>query len=217
MHDKLSEQLLKHVKSAHHILECSDFTMFDLLDNDSFIHPSDIFRKGNDILAATYCHLLPLYDKHGFDAIGLDGSGYELKLAYININEYSLSSANNIIRSGSKNTLDQTIAGHYKIYKDTAIDNYKKRTVLVLVSEFHKKFITGFVLEPEVIPLLLPETPTIQKKISLAKFREFGIEINSCIPNFGFNYFIKKSKEYLAGTISADEYLNIKTKSLSII
>lgn len=206
-----------HVSSAHHILESSDFSLFKLWDGNGFVQPSDIFRKGNDILAATYCHLIPLFHPSGYDAIGLDGTGYELKLAYIDIQEYAVSSEDNLVRSESRNTLDQTISGHYKVYPSTSSTNYQKDTILVLVSKMHKKFISAFFLSADDIPKLLTTSDVVQKKISLAKFRQYGKEINSCVPNFGFANFIDCSKRFLKNEMSLEEYLTIPTKQLPII
>ena len=208
------KQLLIHIQSVSHILHDSDFTMFKLWDTDSFIKPADVFRKGNDILAATYCHLLPLANPHGYDAIALDGTGYELKLAYIDIDEYSVSSSNNLIRTCSKNTLEQTVAGHYKIFKTTDSANYTKDTILVLISKKHKSFISGFILPSNKIIGLLPDTEVIQKKIALAKFIELGKELNSAVRHIGYDNFIVQSKLYISGKISEEEYLNIRQASL---
>lgn len=213
----LANQLLMHVSSAHHILESSDFSLFKLWDGTAFVQPSDIFRKGNDILASTYCHLIPLSNPSGYDAIGLDGSGYELKLAYVDIHEYEISSEDNLVRKESKNTLDQTISGHYKVYPSTSSGNYQKDTILVLVSKVHRKFISAFFLSADDIPKLLTTSDVVQKKISLAKFRQYGKEISSCVPNFGFDNFIDCSKRFLKNEMSLEDYLTIPTKQLPII
>lgn len=214
---EFANQLLVHVNAAHHILEHSDFSMFKLWTGTEFKQPSDIFRKGNDILAATYCHLIPLSDQNGYDAIALDGSGYELKLAYIDIDEYIISSENNLIRKESSNTLEQTISGHYKIYDSTSVTNYQKDTVLVLVSKMHKKFISAFLLNKIIIPDLLPTSKVVQKKISLAKFIKLGQEINSCVPHLGYSNFIEFSKQYLNNKLPLTDYLNIPTTQLPIL
>lgn len=190
----------KFIMDLHRLRDYSFVKMFNPRTG-TLNAPPDLLRRGNDILAAAYVSALAIDQQSGDDCIDVNGQSLELKLAIVSSDMLEFSSKGNLVRSGYGNGLAHTLQAKFRVYDGTKLDHHNKDTAFVLLSYEHNCFISAFMMKGDDVQNLLMDgnQSGVQRKISLNQFIHHGYEINSAIPNIGWERYYSCLKNYVAG------------------
>lgn len=200
----IAKQTALNIELATPCLRMNDYTFMKLYDAKSqkLSAPLDAFRRLNDILAATFVHYLAIDHQSGDDCIDRNGSTLEVKLAFIDSTDLTLSTQGNLIRRGSESGLLHATQAKFRVYKGTAKGHHNKDTAFVLISKDHACYIGGFMMKGDKVDELLTSGTqnSVQRKISLSQFIKYGYEINSSVPHIGWERYHESLTNFIAGS-----------------
>lgn len=199
----IAKQIALNIDIVTPCLRMTDYSFMKLFNikKQKLTAPIDAFRRMNDVLAATFVHYLAIDQKNGDDCVDMNGNTLEVKLAFINSSDLTLSTQGNLIRKGSEGGLIHNTQAKFRVHKGTAKGHHNKDTAFILVSEDHACFIGGFMMHGDKVDELLTSgTQTgVQRKISLSQFIKYGYEINSSVPHIGWERYHECLKNFVAG------------------
>ena len=171
----------------------------------------ELFRRGNDWIAAAYMHAVALDQGNGDDCVDSKGNFYELKLAFIDANQIYFGPSGTALLYGSSGTsLNQAYNAKYRVYAGTQNEHHKQETAYVLMSKQHNCYITGFMMTGDQVQKTLMEgnKTTIDRTISLGNFISNGYEFKSGVPHIGWSRYYNALFNYVKAReqrISGDE------------
>lgn len=196
----ISKQVAFHTEYITDLQRVHDYGLVKLYDisANKLVSPPNLMRRGNDFLAAAYLHALAIHQDHGDDCIDALGNTYELKLAYINSRDMSIGKRGALIQ-GARGGPENSIMARFSVYPGTEREHHTKNTALILMSYDHNCFITGFMLEGNIVETLLHEgnQNTVSRTISLSNFIKYGYEFSSSVPNIGWTNYLTTLTNYV--------------------
>lgn len=211
MDNIFTEQLQIHINNVEYALQTCDYSKFKLfnIEENKFVKSSTMFRKLNDILAATFCEMLTIDSLTGYDAFDMNGDIFELKLAFVSANNYHIHPKSNRLYTNGNTVFESSICAKYEVYSDYNIESHNKNTYFVLISEDHAKFIDGFMLSGDKIVSAMSKQNTFSRKISIRKFLS-GTKVQTAVPHIGYYKYVELLTKYRSNIISKEDFLGLK-------
>lgn len=142
-------------------------------------------RRIHDVLAASYCGYIAFLQDNGHDCINHKGHLLELKLTQANSNNFTIGK-NNKLKYKKDSSWISSVGANYDISLSTDLKRKSQDTALILWSEDHSCFISGFIMKKDHVYDFLTERDLnckagsrVKRNISLYKFLTYGHEFPS--------------------------------------
>ncbi len=175
------------------------------------VRPPDLFRRGNDWMAAAYLHSVALHQNSGDDCVDAWGNRYELKLGFINSKDIHFGPSGTALLHGAGGTsFNQAFNAKYRVHQGTQLNHHNQETGYVFMSHDHNCYITGFMMTGNAVQKVLMEggQTTTDRNVSLGQFIRDGHEFKSSVPHIGWERYYKALFNFVAareGRIIGDE------------
>jgi hypothetical protein len=167
---------------------------------NKLVQNPEMFRRGNDWIAAAYMHSVALDQGSGDDCVDTKGNYHELKLAFMDASQIHFGTSGTALLYGASDTsLNQAYNAKYRVYATTQNEHHKQETAYVLMSKQHNCYITGFMMTGEQVQKTLMESgkTTVERSISLGNFITNGYEFKSGIPHIGWGRYYNALFNYV--------------------
>ena len=106
-----------------------------------------------------------------------------------------------------KDSFESGTYARYDVRPSTDLQLHNKKTLFVLISTDHGKFIDAFGMDGNSIVEALSTQNSPTRKVSLNKFLKFGYRFKSTVPHIGYENYLDRLKAYLSNNITYKEFL----------